>query len=423
VGSKCRHSRVSSLIAAALAAFCAAGVGLAAPVGPAFADPGGDAKDAGRRADRAEAILEGATLTARTAARRLESATAALPAAQLKIATTRGLVTAAGAAANTARRKANTARAEYEDVAGRFAQAQTRVLEARQRVDTIAAASYMGGNFAALNVLVGATGPQDAMDRFGLVDQVMHKQQDGVAEMTAARWAARSLQDQSGLTKRVAEDAERDAADKLAAAQNAQNAAVRARAAVVMLADTRRRALAVARSQRSAVLAMYRRARDEETRIQSALRAWQSKDGTAGTMTVVGGKLLMPVHGWKSSDFGERYDPYYRVWQLHAGADFAADSGSPIRAAADGRVIRAGWNGGYGNYTCVGHGMFDGKFFSSCYGHQAEILVRVGERVHRGEVIGRVGITGASTGYHLHFETRFNGVPKNPLPYLPSCLC
>jgi murein DD-endopeptidase MepM/ murein hydrolase activator NlpD len=131
----------------------------------------------------------------------------------------------------------------------------------------------------------------------------------------------------------------------------------------------------------------------------------------------------MPVVGWKSSDFGERYDPYYRVWQLHAGTDFAAPGGSPIRAAAAGRVIQAGWNGGYGNYTCISHGRLQGRGFSTCYGHQSAILVHIGERVSRGEVIGRVGTTGASTGYHLHFETRFDGVPKNPLRYLPPCLC
>jgi murein DD-endopeptidase MepM/ murein hydrolase activator NlpD len=108
---------------------------------------------------------------------------------------------------------------------------------------------------------------------------------------------------------------------------------------------------------------------------------------------------------------------------LHAGSDFAADRGTPIRAAAAGRVVQAGWNGGYGNYTCLDHGSYQGDEFHTCYGHQSAILVHVGEHVRRGEIIGRVGTTGASTGNHLHFETRFNGVPKNPLPYLPSCLC
>jgi murein DD-endopeptidase MepM/ murein hydrolase activator NlpD len=330
------------------------------------------------------------------------------------------VVAAARAEANTARRKADAARVVHNQLAARYEQAQRRVEQARTRVDRVAAASYMGADVAALKVLVSATGPRDIMDRMGLVEQVMRKQQDIVAEMAAARRAARIGQDKAGLAKQAAEDAEREAAGKLAEARAAQVAAVQARAAVVRLAEARRQALAVARSQRSAVLARYRLARAEERRVEAALQWWERRQGGGAVGPgPSGGRLLMPVRGWKSSDFGQRFDPYYRVWQLHAGMDIAAGGGTPIRAAADGRVIRAGWNGGYGKYTCISHG---GRF-TTCYGHQSRIGVRSGERVRRGEVIGRVGTTGASTGYHLHFETRVNGTPKNPAKYLPSCLC
>jgi len=236
----------------------------------------------------------------------------------------------------------------------------------------------------------------------------------------AARRAARTEQDRAGLAKRAAEATERDAVAKLTAARAAENAAEDAQMAVIRLANSRSAALAVAKSQRAAVLAKYRAAKAEEDRVVAALQSWEDKNGGgSGSGSYRGGTLRTPVHGWKTSDFGSRYDPYYRVWQLHAGVDLAAPGGSPIHAAADGRVIRAGWNGGYGNYTCISHG----NRFSTCYGHQSKIQVYVGEHVRRGEVIGRVGTTGASTGYHLHFETRINGVPKNPLKYLPSCLC
>jgi murein DD-endopeptidase MepM/ murein hydrolase activator NlpD len=418
--SRGRHSPFTAAIIAGLGVVCAVAMALAAP-GTAAAAPGDDAKDAGRAVDRAEAILEHATATARNAARRLEAATAALPEAQRKVATGRGLVVAASVQATTARRKAHAARASYNRIAGRFEQAQVHVVEARDRVDDIAAASYMGGNLATLNVLVGASGPQDAMDRLGLVDQVMQNQQESVDQLVGARRTARTAQDRSGFAKRVAEETEQEAATKLAAAKDAQTAAKRARAAVIRLAQSRRSALIVARSQRSAVLAEYEEAKAEEDRIQHALRAWDHKSGDGGDYA--GGNLRMPVHGWKSSDFGSRYDPYYHVWQLHAGADFAAGGGTPIYAAASGRVSQSGWYGGYGNYTCVNHGKRDGRSFSTCYGHQSKILVYDGEYVRRGEVIGRVGTTGASTGFHLHFETRFDGVPKNPLNYLPGCLC
>jgi murein DD-endopeptidase MepM/ murein hydrolase activator NlpD len=249
----------------------------------------------------------------------------------------------------------------------------------------------------------------------------MRTQQEDVDRLLDARSAVRIAQDRAGLAKREAEEAEADAARKLAAARDAQDAAQQAREALTRLIATRQAALRDASAQRVAVLARYREAVAEEQRIRAALRGWEVRSGDS--TRYAGGHLLMPVNGWKTSNFGYRYDPYYHVWQLHAGTDIAAPGGTPIHAAAFGRIIRAGWNGGYGNYTCISHGRIDGVGFQTCYGHQSRILVHVGEYVRRGQVIGRVGTTGASTGYHLHFETRFGGVPRNPLAYLPACLC
>jgi murein DD-endopeptidase MepM/ murein hydrolase activator NlpD len=424
VWSHRRHSRVSAVLAGC-AGFLAAGL-LLTGSGPALAQaepvpPGGDDPgQASRAVDRAEALLENATGAAQAAARRFEAATAALPAAQNHLATARGLVAAALAEANTAGRAANTARASYRTVADQFQAAQGRLDDARIRVEGIAQASYMGSEFSRINVLVDASGPQDVMDRLSLVDQVMRTQQQDVDVLTSARWTARTEQDRAGLAKRTAEDAELSAKDKLRAAKAAQASAVRAKQALDQLAASRLAALRAAKSQRSAVLARYQAAKADEARIQAQLRGFSSRPGSG---RYSGGRLLMPVDGWKSSNFGYRYDPFYRVWQLHAGTDFAAPHGMPIHAAASGRVVRAGWDGGYGNYTCLDHGRIDGVGFMTCYGHQSAILVHVGEWVHRGDVIGRVGTTGASTGNHLHFETRFDGVPRNPLKYLPSCLC
>jgi murein DD-endopeptidase MepM/ murein hydrolase activator NlpD len=131
-----------------------------------------------------------------------------------------------------------------------------------------------------------------------------------------------------------------------------------------------------------------------------------------------GGKLHRPVPGRVGSKFGNRFDPWYHVWQLHAGVDMVAAFGSNIAAAAGGRVTRAGWAGGYGNYTCIDHGPFDGQRLTTCYAHQSAILVRVGQQVSAGQIIGRIGSTGASTGPHLHFEVRLGGRPVDPVPWL-----
>jgi murein DD-endopeptidase MepM/ murein hydrolase activator NlpD len=131
----------------------------------------------------------------------------------------------------------------------------------------------------------------------------------------------------------------------------------------------------------------------------------------------------MPAIGRKSSDFGNRFHPIYKVWLLHSGMDIAAPNGRPIYAAAAGQVVMAGMRGGSGNYTCIAHGTYQGSNLSTCYAHQSQILVSVGQRVNAGQLIGRIGTTGTSTGYHLHFEVRLSGKPVNPADWLPTCLC
>ncbi|MBB3098872.1 murein DD-endopeptidase MepM/ murein hydrolase activator NlpD [Actinoplanes campanulatus] len=411
------YCRPDRLIAACLCLFALFGFMLAVPV-PAAADP---ADDAARAVRRAEALLESAGAHARTAASSLARATAALSAAQQRVATARGVVIATRVEADTARRQADTARAGHQRVADEYTAAAGRVDAARERVEEIARVSYMGSTFNRLNLLAEATGPQDLMDRLGLVEHLMHQEQGEVRTLTVARRTARIAQDRAGAAKRTAEAAEAAAADRLRAARSAQASALRAQQEVNELVLARRTALRAAETQRAGVLAQYRAAVRAENRVRAAMRGWENRSGVGSRYS--GGRLLMPVHGWKSSDYGNRYDPYYRVWQLHAGADFAAGSGSPIRAAASGRVIQAGWNGGYGRYTCINHGRMNGHGFTTCYAHQSKIYVSVGEYVRRGEIIGRVGSTGASTGAHLHFETRFGGAPRNPLYYLPGCLC
>jgi murein DD-endopeptidase MepM/ murein hydrolase activator NlpD len=391
--------------------------------GPAQADPRDDAKAADRAVDRAAAVLEDATSRAQNAAKQLAAAISALPAAQRRVAQARGRVAASQAVADTARRKADVAQAQYRAVADRFTVAQQRVEQAQQRVESMAVASYKGSGIATLNIIIGATGPRDAMNRIGYVDRVLQNQQAEIDELTVARREARVAQDRSGVTKRKAEQAEKLAVDTLRDARAAQADAEKARADVVALTRSRARALAIAKSERTATLAKYRRLRAEEARISASLRSWESRQGRSATTMRAGGRLLTPVHGWKSSGFGMRLNPVHHIWRLHAGIDFAAGHGTPIRAAAAGRVVNAGYSGGYGNYTCIGHGRYKGRGLSTCYGHQSHIGVRSGQHVRRGQVIGRVGTTGASTGNHLHFEVRLNGAPRNPENYLPGCLC
>jgi Meckel syndrome type 1 protein len=121
-------------------------------------------------------------------------------------------------------------------------------------------------------------------------------------------------------------------------------------------------------------------------------------------------RLVKPVKGYTvTGDFGES-----RPGHLHSGMDLAVAAGTPIVAAACGVVTQAGSESGYGNIVCIKHS----ASFTTCYAHMSRFATRVGQTVHQGQVIGYVGCTGNCTGPHVHFETRVNGRPTDPAPYL-----
>jgi murein DD-endopeptidase MepM/ murein hydrolase activator NlpD len=121
-----------------------------------------------------------------------------------------------------------------------------------------------------------------------------------------------------------------------------------------------------------------------------------------------------PAKGWLTSGFGRRISPFSGKRKMHYGLDIAARTGTSVAAAANGIVSRVATLPDYGKFVVIDHGYG----FQTCYGHNSKILVKVGQRVKRGEKISEVGNTGRSTGSHLHYEVRLNGVPVNPRPYL-----
>jgi murein DD-endopeptidase MepM/ murein hydrolase activator NlpD len=120
--------------------------------------------------------------------------------------------------------------------------------------------------------------------------------------------------------------------------------------------------------------------------------------------------------GAVTSAFGSRKDPFTGQTSFHSGVDVGADEGSPIVAAGDGVVKKAGLYGGYGNEVEVDHG--DGR--STVYAHASALLVQVGDRVQKGQVIARVGHTGRATGPHLHLELRQDGKAVDPASALKA---
>jgi murein DD-endopeptidase MepM/ murein hydrolase activator NlpD len=134
------------------------------------------------------------------------------------------------------------------------------------------------------------------------------------------------------------------------------------------------------------------------------------------TRTLATVPIRKPMTGeleW-TSGFGMRQDPFVRGPAMHTGLDIRADTGEPARATAAGTVTIAGWNGGYGKMVEVDHG----NGFATRYGHLSAIDVEVGQSVRIGQIVGRVGTTGRSTGPHLHYETRVDGDAVDPQKFL-----
>lgn len=144
--------------------------------------------------------------------------------------------------------------------------------------------------------------------------------------------------------------------------------------------------------------------------MESQIRDLQNKSKTA----LGSGKYIWPVSGDITSYFGNRMHPILKKPKYHSGIDIAAVTGTPIAASDYGVVIFSGRNGGYGLMITLDHG----AGISTVYAHCSSLLVKNGETVSKGQTIAKVGSTGLSTGPHLHFEVRKDGVPVNPLNYI-----
>lgn len=121
-----------------------------------------------------------------------------------------------------------------------------------------------------------------------------------------------------------------------------------------------------------------------------------------------------PAVGYPTSGFGVRKSPYGDKDKMHEGLDIANHSGTPIRSTANGVVKYAGMKAGYGQLVVVDHGYG----METWYGHSSKVLVRLGQKIKRGDSIALIGNSGRSTGPHVHYEVRVNGIPVDPLPYI-----
>lgn len=387
---------------------------------PAVAVPVARADDISGRQQQIEAAItaasadeDDASAAITAAATALRSAQAQLGAAQTQLRTDRSELALARTLASQASRAAMTAQAQLARADQQLVDAAQAVAVQQQDIDGYAVAAYETG--AAPSTLVVVAAGQTAGDlvrRVSLLDLAARGQAEVLAALGAARQQLAQARDL--VAARTAAAGERrqmalSAAARVAAVTAAQQAVTDRLAG---LTRTRDAALVQAQAALSADRSRVGQLQVEAVAIEALLRA-RSSSVPAGT-TLGPEHLIWPVDGPITSPFGYRLDPVTHQYALHAGIDIGAPLGTPIKAAKAGTVVFAGQETGYGNYTCIDHG----GGFSTCYAHQSRELVTVGQRVAQGQVIGLVGDTGYTTGPHLHFETRVDGVPENPMLFL-----
>jgi murein DD-endopeptidase MepM/ murein hydrolase activator NlpD len=274
----------------------------------------------------------------------------------------------------------------------------------------IAELARVGGADLSATLFISGDDATELLSRIGYAAKIA-EQTDGIyARALADQNAAQSLSDQAEVARQIREELQ-VVAEQAYEAANA--AAMRAYAAVEAQLENSARLeaqLEVLIEKREATEADYQKGEIERAKTQTGTVAGMIDPGQ-----ICASGWAKPSGGYVSSHFGMRVHPIYGVARLHAGIDLATACGRPVYAARAGRVSYAGWLGTSGNFIRVTHE--DG--FTTGYAHlqSGSIYVQLGQTVATGQLIGRIGNTGGSTGCHLHLETRQNMVAQDPYPF------
>lgn len=288
-------------------------------------------------------------------------------------------------------------RLELEQVREELTEAERRLDERRELLATRLIDTYKHGSVSYLNVVLGAGDFWDLLNRGYIVRSIVQKDSELMEQIRQDKEQIEAYKVQLEEKERVRAELERE---HLALTHSARSQAVECRQILTEINRDRvkyEQALAELEQTSSEIGAMIRR-----------MQARPQSPGSSSR--IFGGRFIMPVVGRKTSGFGMRFHPILKQHRLHTGVDYAAPTGTPIKAAAKGEVIYSGTMRGYGNTVIIDHG----SNVQTVYAHCSRLLTRAGATVNQGQVIAHVGSTGWSTGPHLHFEVRRNGVPVNP---------
>lgn len=306
--------------------------------------------------------------------------------------------------------RARTAEAtrELELVTARLARTEADLADRELRFDARIAAAYKYGNVSYASALVGAEDVEDFVSTMYFVRSVMKSDRSMIDTVTET---ARQVAEDRAEADRVREALEREEAEAARLRAEVETATAAQRKLTQMVASERAERADLVITLH-ATQADYEALVDELEAQSRKLAEELRKSRYSGTRPGKGG-LLWPTDGRVTSNYGWRTHPIYGTRRMHTGTDISGGTGQPIIAVAKGKVVSAGWRGGYGLAVVIDHG----GGLATLYAHQSRLSVSEGAIVSQGQKIGEVGSTGNVTGPHLHFEVRVNGEPRNPMDW------
>jgi murein DD-endopeptidase MepM/ murein hydrolase activator NlpD len=266
---------------------------------------------------------------------------------------------------------------------------------------------YEQGDVDSLDVILGAKSLSDAIEGLDYVNQVGAQDERIATSVGEAKGAARKARERTRKVRLVVAAETRAVQARTEQVRAVRDELVANRRELVGARSSKRVALSKVRVSEREQVSEAQALEQVSASLGAQLQAAQATSRYTRSSPSASG-FIWPVSGPVVSPFGMRWG------RMHTGIDIAVGYGTPIHAAASGRVIYAGWMDGYGNLVFVDHG----GGISTGYAHQSSIAVSNGETVSQGQVIGYVGCTGHCFGPHLHFEVRVNGSPVDPLGYL-----
>ncbi|MEE0867782.1 MAG: peptidoglycan DD-metalloendopeptidase family protein [Clostridia bacterium] len=258
---------------------------------------------------------------------------------------------------------------------------------------------YENGNTAYIEILFGAENFSDFISKMEIISQVMEYDKDILNKLEEGRNAIENAKNEiEGILKRQEENA--------VSLKERQDNLTQVLAQKQALIDELKKDV-------EKYKAIYESAEKAEAEMIRQYNA--SLSYSANPVKYTGGKFTWPVPSSSriTSQYGYRIHPVYNTKKFHSGIDIGASYGVDIIAAADGTVTLATTNGGYGKCVVINHG----SGITTLYAHNSSLLVSVGDKVTRGQVIAKAGSTGVSTGPHCHFEVRINGATTDPMAY------